>query len=173
MIDKNIMKIDLKKIDAIIFDFDGVLTDNFVYVTQDGKEQVRCSRADGLAFDVLRKISKPIYILSTEKNNVVQARAKKLKVPVIYGVSDKVNALKDLAQKKGIDLLNTFYIGNDLNDYHIMKLCGYTACPSDSHFRIKEISDFVLKTIGGSGIVRELVEDVFNLDIIKILYDDK
>ena len=98
---------------------------------------------------------------------------KKLKVPVIYGVSDKVNALKDLTQKKGIDLVNTFYIGNDLNDYHIMKLCGYTACPSDSHFRIKEISDFVLKTIGGSGIVRELVEDVFNLDIIKILYDDK
>ena len=69
-------------IDAIILDFDGVLTDNSVYVDQNGIEQVKCSRSDGLAFDVLRKLKKPIHILSTEKNPVVLARASKLKVPV-------------------------------------------------------------------------------------------
>lgn len=167
------MKLVLENINAIVFDFDGVLTENSVYVSQDGSEQVKCSRADGLAFDVLKKISKPVYILSSEKNNVVQARAKKLEVPVLYGVTDKVAALKDLTLKEGINLLNILYVGNDLNDYHIMKLCGFTACPSDSHYKIKEISDFVLKTPGGGGIARELIEDVFNLEIIKILYDHK
>ena len=136
-------------------------------------EQVKCSRADGLAFDLLRKIGKPIYILSSEKNYVVQARANKLRVPALHGVSDKVSALKDFADKEGFNLLNILYVGNDLNDYHVMKLCGYTACPSDSHFRIKEISDVVLKTPGGGGIVRELLEDVFNIDFISVLYDDK
>ena len=100
------MKVALNKIDAIILDFDGVLTDNSVYLNQDGLEQVKCSRADGLAFDLLRKIGKPIYILSSEKNYVVQARANKLRVPALHGVSDKVSALKDFADKEGFNLLN-------------------------------------------------------------------
>ena len=103
MTDWNVMKLVLENINAIVFNFDGVLTENSVYVSQDGSEQVKCSRADGLAFDVLKKISKPVYILSSEKNNVVQARAKKLEVPVLYGVTDKVAALKDLTLKEGIN----------------------------------------------------------------------
>ena len=67
----------------IVFDFDGVLTDNKVYLDQDGKESVSCSRADGLAFDVLHKLHKPVYILSTEKNPVVTARAEKIKVQAV------------------------------------------------------------------------------------------
>ena len=58
----------LEKIEMIVFDFDGVLTNNLVFVDQDGKESVSCNRSDGLAFDVLRKLKKPSYILSTEKN---------------------------------------------------------------------------------------------------------
>ena len=65
-------------IDAFIFDFDGVLTNNMVIVDQYGKESVSCSRADGLAFDVLHKLKKSVYILSTEKNPVVTARADKI-----------------------------------------------------------------------------------------------
>jgi len=70
------IKISLNDIDAFVFDFDGVLTNNLVHLDQDGKEWVSCSRADGLAFDVMRKLEKPSYILSTEKNPVVSARAK-------------------------------------------------------------------------------------------------
>ena len=61
------------------------------------------------------------------------------------------------------------YVGNDLNDYFVMQLCGYTACPADSHPRIKSISSVILNTKGGDGIVRELLEDVLGLDFIKIL----
>jgi YrbI family 3-deoxy-D-manno-octulosonate 8-phosphate phosphatase len=164
--------LQLDKIIAFVFDFDGVLTDNFVYIDQKGNEAVKCSRADGLAFDVLRKLNFSSYILSTEKSSVVTARADKLKIPAIQGVENKVHGLRQLAEKEGFDLKNILYVGNDLNDYRVMQLCGYTACPSDSHQIIKKVSTIILKTSGGNGIVRELLEDVFKLNFIQILYPE-
>ena len=163
----------LEDIDAFIFDFDGVLTNNLVHLDQNGKESVSCSRADGLAFDVLRKLDKPAFILSTENNPVVTMRAKKLKVPVVQGVDDKVEAIKKLVNKNNYNLKNIVYVGNDLNDYLVMQLCGYSACPADSHSKIKSVSSIILSTNGGDGIVRELLEEVINLDFIKILYQPK
>jgi 3-deoxy-D-manno-octulosonate 8-phosphate phosphatase (KDO 8-P phosphatase) len=162
----------LDEIDVFIFDFDGVLTNNMVYLDQDGKESVSCSRGDGLAFDVLRKLNKPAYILSTEKNTVVSARAKKLKITAIQGVENKILGLQKIVKKESYSLEKTLYIGNDLNDYRVMEICGLTVCPADSHDRIKKISDIVLKTNGGYGVVRELLEDVLDLDFIKILYKE-
>ena len=75
-----VIKID--QLDALVFDFDGVLTNNKVHLNQSGVEWVSCSRADGLGFDVLRKLNFPSYVLSTENNPVVKARAEKLKIPV-------------------------------------------------------------------------------------------
>ena len=164
------LTISLENIEAIIFDFDGVLTDNKVYLDQDGMESVSCSRADGLAFDVLHKLQKLTYILSTEKNPVVSARAKKLKIKAIQGINNKVDGIIQLSEQESFKLKNTLYVGNDLNDYRVMQLCGYTACPTDSHQKIKEISTIILKTSGGKGVVRELLEDVFKLDFIQILY---
>ena len=163
----------LSDIDAFVFDFDGVLTNNFVQIDEDGKESVSCSRADGLAFDVLRKLNKPAYILSTEKNLVVKARAKKLNIPAIQGVVDKVETIKKLAADNNYSLKNILYVGNDLNDYLVIQLCGHSACPADSHSKIKSVSSIILSTNGGDGIVRELLEEVFNLDFIKILYQSK
>jgi len=155
---------------AFVFDFDGVLTNNLVYLNQEGVESVACSRSDGLAFDVLRKLNKPAYILSTEENNVVSARAKKLKITVLQGVENKVLGIQKIAKEENCKPENILYVGNDLNDYRVMGICGFTACPADSHYKIKKISDIVLKTHGGQGIVRELLEDVLGLDFIKILY---
>ena len=163
-------KISLSDIEAFVFDFDGVLTNNLVHISQDGQEWVSCSRADGLAFDVLRKLKIPAYILSTEKNLVVTERAKKLKIQALQGVSDKVKALKLFSTENRYKLNRVLYVGNDLNDYEAMKLCGYSVCPSDSHNKIKKIADIVLKTQGGKGVVRELLEDVLEIDFIKILY---
>ena len=163
----------LDDINAFVFDFDGVLTNNLVKIDENGKESVSCSRADGLAFDVLRKLNKPAYILSTEKNLVVKARAKKLNIPAIQGVANKVEAIKKLATDNNYSLKNILYVGNDLNDYLVMQLCGYTACPADSHPKIKEISGNILTSKGGNGVVRELLEDVLSLDFIKTLYQQK
>ena len=162
--------ISIDDVDVLFFDFDGVLTDNLVHLDQDGKEWVSCSRADGLAFDVLRKLNKPVYIFSTEKNGVVTARANKLKIPALQGIGNKFERIKILATEEKFDLAKVLYVGNDLNDYQVMQLCGYTACPSDSHKKIKEIATFVLNTKGGKGVVRELLEDVLKLNFIQILY---
>ena len=162
--------ITLENIDAFIFDFDGVLTNNLVFVDQDGKESVSCNRSDGLAFDVLRKLKKPSYILSTEKNPIVSARAKKLKIQAIQGVEDKVQELLILAKTNEYSLNRVLYVGNDINDYKVMKLCGYSACPSDSHEKIRSIATFVLQKKGGNGVIRELLEVKLNIDFIKTLY---
>ena len=161
---------NVNDIDVFIFDFDGVLTNNMVILDQNGKESVACSRSDGLAFDVLRRLKKPVYILSTEKNAVVSERAKKLKISVMQGVEDKIEGVKEIAKKENCGLKSVFYIGNDLNDYRAMSICGFTACPADSHHKIKQISSIILKTNGGCGVIRELLEEVLKVDFIKILY---
>jgi 3-deoxy-D-manno-octulosonate 8-phosphate phosphatase (KDO 8-P phosphatase) len=161
---------NIDNIDAFIFDFDGVLTNNKVYVSQNGHESVACCRSDGLAFDALNRLNKPTYILSTEENVVVSARANKLKIEAIQGVKDKASAINRLADQEGFKLERILYVGNDLNDYYAMKICGYTLCPSDSHSIIKEISDIVLESSGGSGVVRELLEEVLGLNLLKILF---
>ena len=161
--------ITLEDIDALIFDFDGVLTDNRVHIDQNGNEWVSCNRSDGLAFIILEKIKKPTYIISTEKNKVVASRAKKLKTPVLYGIENKSRVLKRLSIKKKFSLDRTLYVGNDLNDYEALKLCGYSACPSDSHKKIKKISTFILDAKGGSGVVRELIEKVLKFNILKFI----
>ncbi|MDB9716715.1 HAD hydrolase family protein [Methylophilaceae bacterium] len=164
------LNISINDIDAIVLDFDGVLTNNMVHLDQDGREWVSCSRADGLAFDVLRKLKKLSYIISTEKNPVVSERGKKLKIPVFQGVENKVNSLIALAKENCLDIDRILYVGNDLNDYQAMQMCGYSLCPADSHSKIKKISSTTLKTKGGNGVVREIVEEILKLDIIAILY---
>ena len=160
-------KIKLDDLDALIFDFDGVLTDNKVHIDQNGNEWVSCNRSDGLAFIILEKLKKPTYIISTEKNKVVASRAKKLKTPVLQGVENKSKELKKLSIKNNFNLNKTLYVGNDLNDYEAIRLCGYSACPSDSHKKIKKISTFRLDAKGGSGVVRELIEEVLRFNILK------
>ncbi len=165
--------IDINNIEAIIFDFDGVLTDNSVLLNYNGEEFVKCNRSDGLGFNALKKINKPTYIISTEKNKAVTARGDKLNIPVIQGIEDKCSALEELCIKNNFSLDKLVYVGNDLNDFKVMKLCGFSVCPSDSHKDIKIIADYVLKTSGGNGVVRELIEDLMGLDLVKILYDTK
>ena len=154
---------------ALIFDFDGVLTDNKVYVTEDGKEMVCCNRGDGLAFEVFRKIGLPVFIVSKETNKVVGARAAKLKVPVFQSVTDKCEAVSGLARQEGLEISELLFVGNDLNDLDVMKACGLSACPSDSHPKIREAATFVLQTRGGEGVAREIAEKILGIDVAEVL----
>lgn len=151
---------------TIIFDFDGVLTDDRVWVDQNGREMVCCSRRDGLAFDILHQIGINLFILSTEKNPVVAKRAQKLRLHCIQGKKDKALALLELAEEKNIDLLKALYVGNDINDIPAMELCGCSACPSDAHPEVKKRSAFALRTPGGQGVVREILEDILKINAL-------
>jgi 3-deoxy-D-manno-octulosonate 8-phosphate phosphatase KdsC-like HAD superfamily phosphatase len=90
----------------------------------------------------------------------------------VQGVFNKVEAVKELIDANNYNLKNILYVGNDLNDFRVMQFCGISVCPIDSHRKIKEISNVVLDTRGGNGVVRELLEDVFKIDFIEVLYNN-
>ena len=97
--------------------------------------------------------------------------ALKLKVDLLQGIDNKVEALKEVTEKNQSDLSRVLYVGNDLNDYYAMKLCGFSICPFDSHSKIHAISNITLKTTGGNGVVREILEEIIGLDLLEILYN--
>jgi len=146
------------EIQLLVFDFDGVMTDNKVLINEDGHEFVTVNRADGLGVSILKKKGIRMLLLSTEVNKVVAARAFKLGIPVLHGVEDKANILKKYCFENEIDIEKVIYVGNDINDFEVMKLVGKCISPSDAHVRILEIVDIVLKSAGGQGVVRELVD---------------
>ena len=127
------MQINKNDINLIVYDFDGVMTDNRVIVSQDGTEAVTVNRADGLGVDYLRNEGIPQMILSTESNPVVQARAEKLGIEVVRNCRDKKRTLIREAEENGYDLSKVIFVGNDLNDLEAMKIVGYPVAPADSH----------------------------------------
>jgi len=142
----------------LLYDFDGVMTDNKVYVSENGKESVMCNRSDGLAVSKINKLGVPQAIISTETNKIVAIRAKKLKIPVIYGVKNKKDTVFSYTNKLGIGLKETLYIGNDLNDLEAMQFIGFPVCPNDAYKEIREISKLILSVNGGYGVIRELFD---------------
>ena len=150
------------KIKLIVYDFDGVMTDNKVYVDQNGNEMVQVNRADGLGVSEIKKLGIEQIIISTEQNPVVSTRAHKLSIPCLQGIENKKMALFDYCKENDIDLKNVAYVGNDINDKNVMENTGLTFCPADAHESIKNISDHVLKTKGGHGVIRELFDLINN-----------
>jgi N-acylneuraminate cytidylyltransferase len=147
-----------EEIDLIVYDFDGVFTDNRVLVRQDGMESVLVNRADGLGINMIKNLEIPQLILSTETNPVVEVRAKKVGLPILHNSQDKLKTLRTYCHKHGHDLTRVLYVGHDINDLGVMKVVGYPLCPSDAYDEIKKISKFVLSVSGGAGVVRELTK---------------
>ena len=153
------MRIKIQKsIKLIVYDFDGVMTDNKVHVTEDGKEFVTCNRADGLGVELIKTAGIEQLIISTEKNLVVSKRAKKLNIDVIQGAENKKHSLEKYCEANEFNLQEVFYVGNDINDKNAMEIVGYTICPSDAHPSIKKISDKITNARGGEGVIREIAD---------------
>jgi YrbI family 3-deoxy-D-manno-octulosonate 8-phosphate phosphatase len=154
-----IQKITFRKyfLSLFLYDFDGVMTDNKVTVDEDGRESVVCNRSDGLAVSIIKQWGIPQAIISTETNKVVLARALKLGIPCIHGISDKKTAVLNYCDELNISLQETLYIGNDLNDLDVMLTVGYPVCPGDAYKEIKKIAKLILPVKGGRGVIRELL----------------
>jgi N-acylneuraminate cytidylyltransferase len=147
-----------EKVAALILDFDGVFSDDKVYVFQDGREAVRCDRSDGMGINLLKKTGLPIWVLSTEPNPVVQARAAKLGIPCLQGLSDKGQALGKLLKEQGIDPAQVVYVGNDVNDLPCIALVGCAVAVADAHPEVLAQADIILEHNGGDGAIREVCE---------------
>lgn len=144
--------------DLIVYDFDGVMTDNRVLVLQDGNEAVLTNRADGWGIGQLKKAGFTQIILSTETNPVVSARAKKLGLEVLQGSGDKRSDLAAYCEARNIALDRVLYVGNDVNDLEAMKTVGFPVAPADAHAEVLAMAKYVTKARGGEGVVKELSE---------------
>lgn len=164
----------LDNIHTIVFDFDGVFTDNMVWVDQDGRELVRCDRRDGLAFDMLRAFVKrrelalETFILSKETNPVVRARAKKLQLACCSATGDKLGFMCEHLAARLPETQDVFagllYVGNDLNDLPLMRKAGFGVAPADAHPKVLEVADLVLPERGGESFVRALIERLLGIN---------
>lgn len=149
----------LKKIKLLALDFDGVLTDNKVFIDETGKEMVICDRSDSLGIDLLKKKGTiDIIVISKETNKVVQQRCKKLKIECLYGINDKLATLKNALKEKNMTLEDVAFIGNDVNDLECIQESGLGVAVSDSAPKVLQIADIVTKNKGGNGAVREFIE---------------
>ena len=152
----------LSAIKAIVFDFDGVFTDNKVIVAQDGNEFVVCDRGDGMGITLLKEIGIRMMILSKEKNPVVSARGTKLGIEVIQGCDDKLPALNSWIEQNGLDKKSCAYIGNDINDKECLLAVGLAVIPHDAHHSVRKIGAWRLKSDGGRGAIRELADGILD-----------
>ncbi len=148
-----------EKVDMLVMDFDGVLTDNRVWVDEQGHEMVAANRSDSLGLSILRSHSNiQVVVLSREVNPVVARRCEKLNIPYVQSVTDKATALKELLAEKHIHAANVIYMGNDTNDLPCFPIVGYAVAPADAHAEVKRHADRVLSFNGGHGAVRELCD---------------
>lgn len=151
-------------ISLLVFDFDGVMTDNYVLVDEQGHEQVVVNRSDGLGISLLRRQKKiNMLVLSTETNTTVAARCNKLGIPVIQGIEDKANTLNKWLINHQINPSYVIYVGNDVNDIPCFSLVGYAIVPADAHPLARQKADLILKSEGGKGAVREVCDLLMNL----------
>jgi N-acylneuraminate cytidylyltransferase len=151
-----------EKLDLVVFDFDGVFTDNRVWVDQNGVEQIAASREDGMGISLLKKAGFEAMVLSTETNPVVAARCKKMGLPVYQGVDAKGQVLQNLLDEKNVPGENVIFVGNDVNDLPCFPLVGCAVAVADAHPAVLPEADLVLSKPGGFGAVRELCDLVIS-----------
>lgn len=152
---------DLKKVRAIAFDVDGVLSASTITLAHDGEPLRTVSIKDGYAIQLAQKSGLRIAIITGGNTEAVRLRYERLGVEDIYmkcGV--KIKAWDEFLSKYGYADDEVIYVGDDIPDYEIMKRCGCPCCPSDACSDIKAISVYVSSYNGGYGCGRDIIEQV-------------
>lgn len=154
----------MNDITTFIFDVDGVLTDGMVHVTQDGEILRNMNIRDGFAIKSALESGYNVCIISGGKNEGVRTRLRNLGVTDIYlGTPNKVETFKEYTDIYGINPSQVLYMGDDIPDYHVMKLVGLPTCPQDAAPEIKAISKYISHINGGKGAGRDVIEQVMKV----------
>jgi YrbI family 3-deoxy-D-manno-octulosonate 8-phosphate phosphatase len=152
---------DLARIRLAVFDFDGVFTDNRVWTNDRGEESVACWRGDAHGLRRLDAVGVDYLILSTETNAAVGARARKIRAACVQGVEDKLPVLRREAERRGVSLADTAFLGNDVNDADCLEAVGLPVVPADAWPEVVPLARLVLAREGGRGCVREFCDAVW------------
>ncbi|MFC1612278.1 KdsC family phosphatase [Patescibacteria group bacterium] len=162
-----------KEVKLLALDFDGIMTDGCVYVSEDEKEAVKCSRKDSLGIAMLQKENIETIVISKETSPVVSARCKKIKIDCWQAVENseaKLEILKRIIAKKNIHIREVAYMGDDLNDLKVLENVGLPITVRDGHDRIKNVCDYITAAKGGEHAVREVCEKILEAKGINILF---
>ena len=150
-----------KKIQLLVFDVDGVLTDGGLYYGPEGEAFKRFNVKDGHALVMARLTGLPSAVLTARTSKIVAIRGEELKLAaVMQGQKYKAPGLQALCTSLGFRPEDCAYMGDDTNDLPPMELAGLTACPADAAIEVRQQADFVSKLPGGHGAVRDFVERV-------------
>jgi N-acylneuraminate cytidylyltransferase len=148
-----------EKIKLFATDVDGVLTDAGMYYANNGEELKKFNTKDGKGIELLRNKGIITAIITSENTKIVERRASKLKIDILYqGVEDKLQIINEMIAKNNIKLDEVCYIGDDLNDLEVLKAVGFSCCPNDAVEKIKNVVDYVCVKKGGEGCVREVCD---------------
>lgn len=158
MIETRSLEERIREIRLVVFDFDGVFTDNMVYVLEDGCEAVRCFRGDGIGLQRLEQRGIATLIISTETNPVVSARSRKLRIHCVQGCKDKRAALETSVQEMGLSLTQVAFVGNDINDLPCLMCVMLPIVVQDAHPEVIPHALYQTKARGGHGAVREVCD---------------
>lgn len=150
------------KVSMLVFDFDGVLTDNRVWVNEEGKEQVAANRSDGLGIMMLMRSGVKAVVISLETNPVVARRCEKLGLPYRAGIENKPEVLREVIKQNNVSADGVVYVGNDINDLPCFPLVACAVAVADSHPEVLRQADFRLANKGGYGAVREICDLVLS-----------
>jgi len=152
----------LAEIRLVVFDFDGVFSDNRVWTNDRGEESVACFRGDSAGLRRLDEVGVEYFILTSETNDAVPARARKIRIDCVRGIEDKLPVLHAELERRGFSLTETAYVGNDINDAECLAAVGLAAVPADAWAEVVPLAGIVLSRAGGQGCVRELCDSIWN-----------
>ena len=163
----------LNHITTFILDVDGVLTDSSVHVTESGEMLRVMNIRDGFAMKAALESGYNVCIISGGNNEGVRIRLRNLGITDIHLASpNKVDTFKEYIDLYAIKPEEVLYMGDDIPDYHVMKLVGLPTCPQDASPEIKAISKYISHKNGGKGAVREVIEQVMKVQGKWHLYFD-
>jgi 3-deoxy-D-manno-octulosonate 8-phosphate phosphatase (KDO 8-P phosphatase) len=145
----------------LVLDVDGCMTDGSITYSNSGEEYKSFNVKDGLAISSWIKMGRKCAIITGRESNIVEKRAKELGVNYLFqGVKSKILKLDEILKKENFDYRDVAIMGDDLNDYNMLKIANWSFAPNDGNYVIKELVDTVLETSGGKGAVREMIEEI-------------
>lgn len=152
----------LKNIKLLVMDFDGVITDNMVWTSEEGREYVVSNRSDGHGISQMRTLRPDIrmMVISKETNIVVKRRCEKLKLECHTGIINKSTLLNSLVKEMGITMEEVAYIGNDINDTGCVSAAGIGIAVADAYEEVKDAAYIITHNRGGHGAVREIIDAI-------------
>ena len=153
------LKLKCHKIKLVITDVDGVLTDGGRYYSDNKEIFKRFHVRDGMGVNLLLRNGISTVIITKEISKIVNYWAKSMNVSKVYsGIKIKENELKKICHVYKLDPLNIAFIGDDVNDLELMKKVGFSATPRDGIAQAKKAADYICKSPGGHGALRELAD---------------